>query len=265
MTDSENQHRIAGSSSAKRSLQPKYHQIYLVLQQRIRDGAFLHDQGFPTEQTLTREFGVSRITVRKALDRFEREGVIDRQPGRGTFVTSRAADPMVSASLSGTIENLIAMGLQTQVEVISFEYVPAPVPVAAQMELPERSIVQRVVRVRHYLGRPFSHLITHVPAEIGRAYTAEDLTETPLLLLLERAGHEAVSAEQTITARLSEPDVALLLGIETGDALLGINRIVRDRSGRCIEMVTANYRPDTYEHKMDIHRTDLDGRRVWRS
>jgi GntR family transcriptional regulator len=226
---------------------------------------FMHDQGFPTEEALTREFGVSRITVRKALDRFEREGVIDRQPGRGTFVNSRAADPMVSASLSGTIENLIVMGLRTQVEVISFDYVPAPVPVATQMELPERAIVQRVVRVRHYAGRPFSHLITYVPAKIGRAYTADELTETPLLLLLERAGHEAVSAEQTITARLAEPDVALLLRIEPGDALLGINRIVRNSTGSCIEMVTANYRPDTYEHKMDIQRTDFDGRRVWRS
>ena len=265
VTDRENQLGIARSPWAKRSLQPKYHQVYLVLKQRIRDGAFLHDQGFPTEQALTREFGVSRITVRKALERFEREGVIDRQPGRGTFVTSRTADPMVSASLSGSIENLIAMGLHTQVEVISFDYVPAPVPVATQMVLPEREVVQRVVRVRHYAGRPFSYLITHVPAKIGRAYTANDLTETPLLLLLERAGHEAVSAEQIITARLSEPDVAHLLGIEAGDALLGINRIVRDISGRCIELVTASYRPDTYEHKMDIQRVDYDGRRVWRS
>jgi GntR family transcriptional regulator len=265
VTGNESQVGIVGASLAARSLQPKYHQIYLVLQQRIRDGVFMYDRDFPTEEALTREFGVSRITVRRALDRFEREGVIDRQPGRGTFVNSRAADPMVSASLSGTIENLIAMGLRTQVEVISFEYVPAPVPVAAQMELHERAIVQRVARVRYYSGRPFSYLITHVPDEIGHAYTAEDLTETPLLLLLERAGHEAVSAEQTITARLAEPDVAHLLGIEPGDALLGINRIVRDRTGRCIEMVTANYRPDTYEHKMDIQRTDFDGRRVWRS
>jgi GntR family transcriptional regulator len=243
---------------------PKYHHLYLVLRQRIREGAFAQDGGFPTEQELTRDFGVSRITVRKALERLEREGAIDRQRGRGTFVTSRAPDALVSASLSGSIENLVAMGLRTQVEVVSFDYLPAPASVAAQMDLAPGAEVQRVVRIRRYEGRPFSHLTTHVPADIGRAYTEADMRETPLLLLLERAGVSIASGEQTITARLAEPEVARLLQIEPGEALLGITRLVRDQSGRCVELVTGNYRPDTYEHKMDIQRAEVDGRQVWR-
>lgn len=243
---------------------PKYHQVYLVLRQRIREGDFAQDGGFPSEQELTRDFGVSRITVRKALERLEREGAIDRQRGRGTFVTSRASDALVSASLSGSIENLIAMGLRTKVEVISFAYVPAPARIAAQMGLAPGTEVQRVVRIRSHEGRPFSHLTTHVPAEIGRAYSADDMRETPLLLLLERAGVRIVSGEQTITARLAEPEVARLLKIEPGEALLGITRLVRDGQGRCVELVTGHYRPDTYEHRMDIERAEVYGRRVWR-
>jgi len=254
-----------GVSLTENTPWPKYHRVYLVLRQRIRDGAFGYDGGFPSEQELTRDFGVSRITIRKALDRLEREGAIDRQRGRGTFVKSRAADAMVSASLSGSIENLITMGLHTQVEVVSFEYVPATAAVAAQLEIEPGAEVQRVVRIRSHAGRPFSHLTTHVPAEIGRAYTADDMRETPLLLLLERARVEIVSGEQTITARLAEPEVARLLKIEPGEALLGITRLVRDIQGRCVELVEGNYRPDTYEHRMDIERADLNGRRVWRS
>lgn len=244
---------------------PKYHHLYLVLRQRIRDGVYAQDGEFPTEQELTRDFGVSRITVRKALERLEREGAIDRQRGRGTFVNAPAPEALVSASLSGSIENLIAMGLRTQVEVVSFDYLPAPASIAAQMDLAPGTEVQRVVRIRSYEGRPFSHLTTHVPADIGRKYTEADMLETPLLLLLlERAGVSIVSGEQTITARLAEPEVARLLQIEPGEALLGITRLVRDQSGRCVELVTGNYRPDTYEHKMDIQRAEVDGRQVWR-
>ena len=102
------------------------------------------------------------------------------------------------------------MGLHTQVEVVSFEYVPATAAVAVQLEIETGAEVQRVVRIRSHAGRPFSHLTTHVPAEIGRAYTADDMRETPLLLLLERAQVQIVSGEQTITARLAEPEVARL-------------------------------------------------------
>lgn len=243
---------------------PKYHQIYLVLRQRISDGALQPGSSFPSEHALTREFGVSRITVRKALERLEREGAIRRQRGRGTFVNARDVDTMVSASLSGSIENLIAMGLQTQVEVISLDYVPASLAVAARLELAPGATVQRAVRVRSHEGRPFSYLATHVPAAIGRTYTAEDMRGTPLILLLERAGVDIVSGEQTITARLAEPEVARLLGVEPGAALLSITRLLRDRSGRCVELVSGQYRPDTYEHRMGIERAELDGRRVWR-
>lgn len=243
---------------------PKYHQVYLVLRQRIREGAFGKDGDFPSEQELTREFGVSRITIRKALERLDREGLINRHRGRGTFVNSSAADVMVSASLSGSIENLIAMGLRTQVDVVSFDYIPAPASIASKMELHDGADVQRVVRIRSHEGRPFSHLTTYVPADIGRTYSEAEMRETPLLLLLERAGIEIASGEQTITARLAEPAVAKALEMEPGDALLSITRLVRDRNGRGVELVIGNYRPDTYEHRMDIERTEVDGRQIWR-
>lgn len=244
---------------------PKYHQVYLVMRQRIREGAFSDGAAFPTEQDLTREFGVSRITVRKALERLQREGAINRQAGRGTFVNRGAGDDMVSASISGSIENLIAMGLRTQVDVISFDYGPVSPGISTKMGLPTGAEVQRVVRVRSHANRPFSHLTTYVPADIGRAYSAEDMSETPLLLLLERAGVKIRSAEQSITARLAEPEVARLLHIEIGEPLLGITRRVLDDSGRCVELVIGNYRPDTYEHRMDIERASIDGRRFWRN
>lgn len=244
---------------------PKYHQVYLVLRQQIRDGSFGVDGTIPSEMELGRQFGASRITIRKALERLEREGAIDRRPGRGTFVRPAAGNAHVNASLSGSIENLIAMGLQTQVKVVSFDYVPAPPLAADVLGLDAGATVQRAVRVRSHDGRPFSHLTTFVPEDIGRLYDRADLLEKPLLLLLERSGIRIAAAEQTITARLAEPEIARLLDLEPGEPLLSITRVVRDDSGRSVEFITGHYRPDTYEHHMSIDRATRDDQNVWRT
>lgn len=242
---------------------PKYHQVYLVLRQQIRDGSFATDGTIPSEMELGRLFGVSRITIRKALDRLEREGTIDRRPGRGTFVRPGAGNAHVNASLSGSIENLIAMGLQTQVQVISFDYPPAPPAAAEALGIIPGIPVQRVVRIRSHNGRPFSHLTTFVPEDLGRHYDASDMLKQPLLLLLERSGIRVAAAEQTITARLAEPEIARLLCLEPGEPLLSITRVVQDDAGRSVELISGHYRPDTYEHRMSIDRATRVSRHVW--
>jgi GntR family transcriptional regulator len=61
---------------------PKYHQIYLVLREQLQEGRFA--DGLPGELALAGQFGVARVTVRKALEQLSTEGLIDRAPGRGT-------------------------------------------------------------------------------------------------------------------------------------------------------------------------------------
>lgn len=246
-------------------LLPKYHQIYLVLSQQIRDGEYCENVPIPGEMELGRQFGVSRITIRKALERLEREGAILRHRGRGTFVRPMPDPAHVAASLSGSIENLIAMGLKTQVRVISFAYVPAPSDVVAALRLAPRATVQRAIRVRSHDGIPFSHLTTYVPEDLGRAFGEKDMEATPLLLLLERAGVRIRGAEQRITAKLATPDVAHHLQVEPGEPLLSITRLVEDEGGRAVELIHGLYRPDTYEHRMSFDRINTADRRIWKT
>src|SRR5690349_23584732 len=97
---------------------PKYHQIYLVLRNQLAEGRY-HD-GLPAELRLVQQFGVARATVRKALERLEREGLIDRTPGRGTRLRQASAPDAKGASrLGGLLENIVSMGLRTQVKVLS--------------------------------------------------------------------------------------------------------------------------------------------------
>ena len=231
---------------------PLYHRIYMVLREGILDARFPPDKVLPSEIELARSFGVSRVTVRKAFERLEREGLILRQRGRGTFPTARMGRNPVQADVSGLVENLLAMGLSTRVELLEFGYVPAPSEIAAEMDLAPGTRVQRAVRLRHLGDRPFSWALTHVPEDVGRSYTAEDLVETPLLRLFERAGIRVAGAYQRVTARAADPAVAALLHTDVGAPLVCITRVVRDQDDRVIERIRALYHPDLYEFEIKL-------------
>ena len=233
---------------------PKHHQVYLVLLQQITEGRFGEDGTMPNELQLAQSFSVSRITIRKAMERLEAEGLIERHRGRGTFARpGRRASP-VHASISGTIENLIAMGLKTHVRVVSLDYVAASPHVAGALGIEKGATVQKAVRLRSHEGSNFSHLTTYVPEDIGRSFGEADLRANPLLVLLERSGARIARAKQMITATLATPEIAALLETDAGSALLSIKRVVYDRSGRPLEYIEGLYRPDTYEHQIDFER-----------
>ena len=238
------------------SLWPKHHRIYLVLQQAIAEGEYREENPMPGEMALAKQFGVSRITIRKALERLSLEGRVERHQGRGTFARRRKMASPVMASLSGNIENLIAMGLETQVRLLELEYLSAPDEICDIMAAPPETVMQRAVRIRSLDGKPFSHLTSWIPEKIGRTFSGTELETTPLLQLIERAGPPIEIARQTITACLAPPEVARLLEIEPGDALLAVRRTVFDTHGRAVERISGLYRPDTYQHETSFTRSD---------
>jgi GntR family transcriptional regulator len=242
---------------------PLYHQIYLILRDQIGGGSYANNDFLPTEHELISQYGVSRITAKRALDELAADGFAVRMRGRGTRVQRSNPVPPVHAPIEGLIENILAMGLKTEVELLEFDYLPATPDVAAALGCEVGETVQRAVRVRRIKGEPFSHLVTHVPEAIGRSYSRRDLATRPLLLLLERAGASISHAEQVIGASLAGTDVADLLGVPIGAALLKLSRTVYDQDARAVEFVTGLYRPDRYQYKMTLSRVPGQGRKLW--
>jgi GntR family transcriptional regulator len=241
----------------------KTRQIYLLLRERIAGGALSDGAALPSEQMLAAEHAVSRMTVRRALAELEREGLIVRKQGAGTFATPRHEPKPMIADLADVLANIAAMGKTTEVRLLAFGYDQAPAHIAAALNLGGGERVQRSIRVRLIDRQPLSYLTTHVPERIGLTYSEAELASRPLLSLLERSGIAVARATQEVGAMLASPDIAQALDVEVGSALIALTRIVLDEEGRGIEHLHALYRPDRYALRMDLVRTDGRHGRRW--
>ncbi|MGA1856023.1 GntR family transcriptional regulator [Azospirillum sp. 11R-A] len=248
----------------KSAVEPlKARRIYLLLRDRIVAGELPPGARLPGEPALAAEHAVSRVTVRRALDLLDKEGLVQRKAGSGTFVhDSRAVRPIV-ADLSNVLSHLIDMGRSTDVRLLSFGYGVPPESIAESLGLKPGERAQRSVRVRLIDGEPFSYLTTHVPEWIGLTYSEAELAARPLLELIERSGVTTERATQAINATLAGPEAAAALDLEIGSPLLTLTRIVYEPSGRGVEHLHALYRPDRYSFHMDLVRTGSDGERRW--
>ena len=228
---------------------PLYHQIYLVLRGIIRQAEFGPETLLPGEQGLARLLGVSRITVKRALNELANEKLVSRHRGRGTLVTPRAQTPVVRSSFDNLLESLQQMGLVTGIELLETTDVRAgEAGVAAQMEAAAAMVLQRAVRRRMLEGEPLSYLITYTPQAIALHYTEQDLASTSFLELLGRAGAAPFEAEQWITAVSAEPRVAAALEVGVAAPLLKIERVMRDADGAVVQLIHGFYRPDRFQY-----------------
>jgi GntR family transcriptional regulator len=241
----------------------KARQVYLLLRDRIAGGSLAEGTALPPEQMLAAEHAVSRITVRRALAELEREGLILRKQGAGTFATPRHDPKPMVADLSDVLANIVAMGRDTSVRLLAFGYDEATPTIAAALNLAKVERVQRAIRVRLLDGKPLSYLTTHVPERIGLTYSEAELASRPLLSLLERSGIAVAQATQEVSAALASPEVAAALDVETGSALIALTRIVLDEAGNGIEHLHALYRPDRYALRMDLMRIEGKHGKRW--
>ncbi len=252
----------------------KYHQIYLVLREQLLEGKYAG--GLPGELALMTQFDVARVTVRRALEQLAAEGMISREPGRGTRSLMLRELPAASASnapafavkgqrarLTGLLENLVSMSQQTTVKVLAVDAVTASATVADALQIALGAPVQKAVRVRSTKAGPLSHITTYVPADVARPFGRRELAQKPILVLLEEAGVTVGRAHQTISARLADVQVASHLDIAVGSALLAVRRLIFDNNERPIQWLHGLYRPDRYEYEMQLSRVgDIDAK-VW--
>jgi GntR family transcriptional regulator len=242
----------------------KARRIYLLLRDEIANGRYADSMLLPGEQRLADSFGVSRVTIRRALKALSCDGLVERRAGSGTRVTPAVVEAgPIAGDVANLLPQLVEMGRTTTARLLSFSYGPAPGSVRRALHLDEGAKVQTATRVRLIDARPFSHLTTYVPEDIAISYSEDDLAKTPLFQLLERSGVQIDEAQQSVSATLAAPDVAEALEISVGSALMSLRRVTRDSSGRGIEYLSALYRPDLFHLDMTLSRVGSQNNRHW--
>lgn len=158
---------------------PLYRQLADTLRHRIAGGGIAPGERLPTEAELSESFGMSRITVRHALDQLVREGMIERFPSRGTFAVDRP--PGGSWELR-SINDLVQIGRTTATRVLGWKQVAAPPPVAAFFRSEDPVWRLRAVRL---LGEvPLYYVENHLPLPLGSRIAVADLAGHTLVELL---------------------------------------------------------------------------------
>ncbi|SHI11002.1 GntR family transcriptional regulator [Pollutimonas bauzanensis] len=243
---------------------PRYYKIYRLLKQALENRDFASDEALPGENALAEKYQVSRLTIRRSLELLQREGLIERRQGSGTYptVSSVKVQPL-PADINKLLAHLNKMGATTEAKLLSFAYEMPNPDVQNRLELAANTAVQKAIRVRYYEGAPFSYLITYVPEHLGRRYTEEDLMRHPLQALFKKSGMRAAAAEQSLTATLADTQHADALAVEVGSPLLCIRRVVRDAGNRPMEYLIAAYNPARFEYRMTMSNKRSKGEDAW--
>ncbi|MBI2202336.1 MAG: GntR family transcriptional regulator [Candidatus Rokubacteria bacterium] len=232
---------------------PLYYQLEQDLRERIGAGEFRGSAPLPTEQRLCEAYGVSRITVRRALDSLLASGLIARRQGVGTFV-NEPGETVKSLKLIGSLDDITAYSAQLAYKVLARETVAATRLVAEALDLPARASVTRLETVFSLRGDPFAHAEFFCPPGIGDLIGDADIAgQASLVAVVERKlGRTIERADQTVEAAIADRRVARHLGLRPRAPVLEVNRTYYTDTDRPVVAVVVRYHPERYRYTVQL-------------
>ncbi len=234
---------------------PLYVQIESTLRQRIVSGRYPAGGAFPTDEKLRQEFGVSRATVRLALDTLHREGLIVRYPGRGSFV-NEVRERERTLRFHGSVRDLITLGdahgpTFTVTHVIVARATPSE---SAELKLSGAALVTRITGLRKIESQPTAHVVVSLPEATGALLRLRRGKIYPPIssMLYDQLNLRIREVRQVIAVAMANPAVARALRIRVGASLLTIRRTYLRADGTPVEFAVSSYAGDTYQYEAII-------------
>jgi len=223
--------------------QPQYRQIERSLRARI--AASSPGERLPSDAELCAEFGVSRMTARHAMQRLAEDGLVVREPGRGSFVASPPAYRRTNRLMTFSQE-MRRQGRVPSSRVLTRVIRPSSASESAALGIPAREPVVHLRRLRQADGEPLALETAILIGVVADAVMTADLVHGSLHEALGAAGFALRRGTGAITAAAASAEEARLLGLRPGDPLLVEQRVIVDRHGRRVESTESRYAAGRY-------------------
>lgn len=232
---------------------PLYHQLERALRARIHAEEFAPGAALPTEERLCDAYGVSRITVRRALDALISQGLIVRRHGIGSFV-AEPREGVRSVRLVGSLDEFLANAGSLDTHFLSMEAVDPPPQAAEALRLAPKEQAVRLELAAFVGGNPVGYFELFFPTAVGQAVTRDGVESgTPTIRMIERRLNlRIVRAEQLIEADVAGEPAARQLGLKSSDPVLRVTRIYYAADGRPVEVVFVRYHSERYRYAIEF-------------
>jgi GntR family transcriptional regulator len=237
------------STNGQRTV-PAYQRIQGTILEQIHAGELKTGDPVASERELAKLHGVSVMTARHALAQLEREGMVERRRGAGTFV----APPRIHFNkLMSYTEQMASRGLAAFSKVVTAKIIERDDEIAARLMVPVASKMAKIERVRHTSNEPFALETCYLPAERVPGLVREPLGRTSLFTRLEKDyGIQLTYADEEVDATAADARVAQLLEIPRGAPVMRIRQVIYSSNGKPIIYVVGYYRAE--RHSLFIRR-----------
>ena len=227
---------------------PLYHQLAEQLSSAIREGQLEPGDPFENELAMCERLGLSRPTVRRAIQEMVDQGLLVRRRGVGTTVANRKVHRRFE--LSSLFDELQRAGRAPHTTVLELERVQEP-RAATALDLPENTELLSILRLRLVEDKPLALLHNWLPREYFDL-TRDELEATGLYDALRTRGAKPVVARQSIGARMPTPAERRHLNLRGGQPVLTMTRMAFDVSGKAVEFGDHSYRAEDYALDMVV-------------
>lgn len=229
---------------------PLYVQLAELFRQRIVKGVWKEGDKLPSLEQLVGEFEVARVTVRQAVDRLARDGLVSPQRGRGTFVTGAPrTDRWLRVETS--LQNLADVYRDTHPTILNIdESRRSPRLTEADGVAAPKYVYMR--RIHAHQGRPYCVIDIYLDAEIFARHPARFRKETVIPLLMAMPSVKIATARQVLTISTADLEVARHLGISVNAPVADVRRVFTGPQRRVIYLGEVTYRGDFVHVEFDL-------------
>lgn len=242
---------------------PLYLQIEATLRSKILTGDLKEGDRLPPENELSKQFGVSPLTVRQALSSLVGEGLLDRKPGIGTIV-KKNMDEKIILKLSGKIDELLSLGKETETMVLRSEVIQGLDMPLRFLQVNKTEPVCFTEKVRYWKGTPLMVVEEYVPQSlIGTLSKNKKSMKSLYLTLTQKKGMVLNEATQTIESSTADQRIASLLQIEMGSPIFYMERTFYGETGAPILFQITFTRAEHFKFSVHLGREQKEKEIKW--